>query len=132
MNGVRAFNLPVDDMQRARRFYENVFGWEVRPIPGSGGNFHAAHTVAVDENEEPLEPGAINGGLFRRGTHGLTQTFLEVTVPSIDEHLRKVEAEGGQLVRPKGPVLDIAFFAVVKDTEGNLLGLWEDVGDQNR
>jgi hypothetical protein len=113
-------------MQRARKFYEKVFGWEIRPIPGSGGNFHAAHTVPVDENDEPRIRGAINGGLFKRGTHGLRETFLEVTVPSIDEHLKKIEAEGGQLVKPKSPILDIAFFAVVKDTEGNAIALWED------
>jgi hypothetical protein len=50
-----------------------------------------------------------------------------VSVPSIDEYLKKIEAEGGQLVTPKTPILDIAFFAVVKDTEGNAIGLWEDI-----
>jgi predicted enzyme related to lactoylglutathione lyase len=117
----------VDDMQRAKRFYENVFGWEIRPITGSGGNFHSAYTVPVDEKDEPLVLGAINGGLFQRGTHGLKEMFFEVTVPSIDEYLKKVEYEGGRLVKPKGPILDIAFFAVIRDTEGNLVGLWEDV-----
>jgi predicted enzyme related to lactoylglutathione lyase len=88
---------------------------------------HAANTVAVDENGEAQIRGAINGGLFKRGTHGLNETFLEVTVPSIDEYLKKVEAEGGQLVKPKGPILDIAYFAVVRDTEGNAIGLWEEM-----
>ena len=50
-----------------------------------------------------------------------------MSVPSIDEYLKKIEAEGGQLIKPKGPILDTAFFAVVKDTEGNAIGLWEDV-----
>jgi predicted enzyme related to lactoylglutathione lyase len=127
MDNVRAFDIPVDDMQRAKKFYEKVFGWEIHPIPGSGGNFHAAHTVLVDKDDEPLVRGAINGGLFKRGTNGLEETFLEVTVPSIDEYLRKIEAEGGQLMVPKGRILDIAFFAVVKDTEGNAIGLWEDI-----
>ena len=39
----------------------------------------------------------------------------------------EIEAEGGELVKAKGPILDITFFAVIKDTEGNLVGLWEDV-----
>ena len=129
MDSVRAFDVPVDDMRRAKRFYERVFGWTVTAVPGSGGNFHAARTVPVDEDGVPQQPGAINGGLFRRGTHGLGQTFLEVTVASIDESIEKVESEGGELVRPKRPMLDIAFFAVVRDTEGNLVGLWEDVED---
>jgi predicted enzyme related to lactoylglutathione lyase len=127
MDNVRAFDIPVDEMQRAKRFYEKVFGWEIHPVPGSGGDFHAADTVPVDENDEPKVRGAINGGLFKRGTNGLNETFLEVTVRSIDECLKKIEVEGGQLVKPKGPILDIAFFAVVKDSEGNIIGLWEDV-----
>ena len=127
MDNVRAFDIPVDDMKRASRFYEKVFSWEIRPIPGSGCNFHAAYTVPVDDNDRPRVPGAINGGLFQRGTHGLRETFLEVAVPSIDECLKKVESEGGQLVKAKGSILDIAFFAVIRDTEGNLVGLWKDV-----
>lgn len=127
MDSVRAFNLPVDDMQRARRFYEKIFGWDVYPIPGSGGDFHAAHIAPVDGNDEPQVRGAINGGLFKRGTHGLRETFLEVTVPSIDEYLKRIVAEGGEIVREKSPMLDIAFYAVIKDTEGNAIGLWEDV-----
>lgn len=127
MDSVRAFDIPVDDMQRAKRFYERVFGWQISMIPGSSGNFHSAHTVPVDENDEPVVRGAINGGLFQRGTHGLKEMFLEVTVPSIDDYVKKIESEGGRLVKPKGEILDIAFFAVVEDTEGNLLGLWEDL-----
>jgi predicted enzyme related to lactoylglutathione lyase len=127
MDSVRAFDIPVDDMGRAKRFYERVFGWKIQAIPGSGGNFHAAYTAPVDEKDEPLVTGAINGGLFLRGTDGLKEMFLEVTVPSIDEYLKRIESEGGQLVKQKGPILDIAFFAVIRDTEGNLVGLWEDV-----
>jgi len=72
-------------------------------------------------------PGGINGGFFQRGTDGLESTTLEINVPSINEYLKKTESAGGQLVKPKGPILDIAFFAVVRDTEGNTIGLWEDV-----
>jgi len=127
MDRVQAFDIPADDMDRAKRFYEEVFDWKITPIPGSGGNFHAAITVPVDEDGEPKVPGGINGGFFQRGTHGLEETFVEINVPSIDECLKKIESAGGKLVKPKGPMLDIAFFALVKDTEGNILGLWEDV-----
>ena len=127
MNRVKAFDIPVDDMKRAQRFYQEVFNWKITPIPGSGGNFHAALTVPVDENGDPKVPGGINGGFFQRGTDGLEDTFLEISVPSIDEYLKKIESAGGKLVKPKGPILDIAFFAVIKDTEGNIIGLWEDI-----
>ena len=46
---------------------------------------------------------------------------------SIDEYLKKIESAGGKVIKPKDPILDIAFFALVEDTEGNIIGLWEDV-----
>jgi predicted enzyme related to lactoylglutathione lyase len=127
MDGVRGFNLPVDEMERAVRFYRLVFGWNIDHIPGSGGNFHGAQTTEVDEKGEPDLPGAINGGLYLRGTHGLNGTFLEIKVTSIDEAVEKVLSNGGEVVRPKAPLLDIAYFAIVRDTEGNALGLWQDI-----
>jgi predicted enzyme related to lactoylglutathione lyase len=126
MDKVQAFDIPVDDMERAKRFYEKVFGWEISPVSGSGGNFHSATTVPVDEEGELKVPGGINGGFFQRGTHGAQETFVEINVPSVDEHLKRIESAGGKIVKQKGPILDIAFFALVKDTEGNIMGLWED------
>jgi predicted enzyme related to lactoylglutathione lyase len=127
MDRVQAFDIPADDMDRAKKFYQEVFGWKIDPVSGSGGNFHEAITVPVDENGEPKVIGGINGGFFQRGTHGLKGTFIEINVPSIDKYLTRIESAGGKVVKPKGPMLDIAFFALVKDTEGNVLGLWEDV-----
>ncbi len=125
MDPVRSFNLPVDDMARAAQFYEKVFGWSVGAIEGSGGDYHHAVTSELDEKDLPLSKGVINGGLFRRGTHGIDRTFLELEVSSIDESMRKVLENGGRLVREKRPMLEFAFFAIVQDTEGNYLGLME-------
>ena len=78
------------------------------------------------KNGEPSNPGAINGGLFRRGIHGVQETFLEVRVASIDRCLETVEDLGGTVVQPKVPMLDLAYFAIIRDSEGNAIGLWED------
>jgi predicted enzyme related to lactoylglutathione lyase len=126
MDKVKGFDIPVDDMRRACEFYKDLFGWEMEGIAGSGGDFHSARTVSVDEQGEPNEPGGINGGLYIRGTNGLTSTFLEIKVSSIDAVLQKVALLGGLVVRDKSAILDIAYFAVIKDSEGNHIGLWED------
>ena len=126
MDKVKGFDVPVDDMQRASKFYHDLFGWEVEGIEGSGGDFHSARTVAVNDQGDPVELGGINGGFFMRGTNGLTSTFLEIRVSSIDTVLDKVAALGGSVLRDKSAILDIAFFAVIKDSEGNIVGLWED------
>ncbi len=57
----------------------------------------------------------------------MTETFVEINVLSIDKCLEKVEEAGGTTVLPRGPISNLGFFAVVKDTEGNIVGLWEDV-----
>ena len=97
MHKVYTFDMPVDDMKRAKTFYEKVFSWKIAPIPGSGGNYHSAITVPSDERGEPKFSGGINGGFYQRGTHGLTGTFIEINVPSIDKCLKKVEEAGGTM-----------------------------------
>jgi len=125
MESVRSFNLPVEDMRRAVDFYSSVFGWSLEAIHGSGGDYHHAITAKADEEGIPLSRGAINGGLFKKGTHGINIPFLELEVDSIDESVKKVLKNGGRIVREKHPMLAFAFFAIVQDSEGNYLGLME-------
>jgi predicted enzyme related to lactoylglutathione lyase len=125
MDGVKGFNIPVDEMGRAAHFYRSLFGWEIGRIEGSGGNFNSAQTTECDEKGDPSSPGAINGGLYRRGTHGVNETFLEVQVTSIDRCIEKVDALGGTVVQHKTPMLDFAYFAILRDSEGNAIGLGE-------
>jgi uncharacterized protein len=127
INAVRAFNIPADDIGRASDFYRKVFGWGARAIPGSGGDYTSL--IMPSNGAGQGMDGPMAGGLYRRGTNGLGQVFLEVTVASIDRSMKEVLSAGGRLVREKRPMLDFAFFAVVQDTEGNLIGLWEDMPD---
>lgn len=125
INSVRAFNIPVEDMDRASVFYEKVFGWGARSILGSGGDYHSLQMPSISGGSDGDEP--VAGGLYKRGTNGLGQVFLEITVGSIEECIDNVIASGGRLIRGKKPMLDFALFAVVEDTEGNPIGLWEDL-----
>jgi hypothetical protein len=127
MDKVVSFDIPVDDMERAKRFYQEVFGWKISAVLGSGGNFHEAITVPVDEKGNPKVLGGINGGLFQRGTHDLKGISIEINVPSIDKYLKKIESAGGKTVMAKSPILNFGFFALIMDTEGNIIGLWEDI-----
>ena len=101
-------------------FYENVFGWKIQqfPMPAGGPEYWGVTT----RNEGA--PG-INGGLMKRNMPG--QPFANyVDVKSIDAFLGKVQAAGGTLIMPKqqiGP--GMGSFAVFRDTEGNLMGLYE-------
>ncbi|HVE61010.1 MAG TPA: hypothetical protein VNA26_04280, partial [Chitinophagaceae bacterium] len=70
-------------------------------------------------------PGAINGMMVKRDEYSKTPS-VTVNVPSVDEYIEKVKAAGGKLVKGKETVEGMGSYAYVSDTEGNLLGLWED------
>ena len=70
------------------------------------------------------EPGAINGGIRQRSAETPTPLIV-ISVDSIDESLKKIEAEGGNTVMPRTEMGDMGAYAYFKDTEGNVIGLWE-------
>ena len=125
MDGVNLFGLPVDDMERAKKFFSKTFGWSFMAT-GMDGDHHFATTVPTDENGLPIEPGGINGGLFQRGTYEQQYPSFFIKVKSIDDTIDRVQKNGGKLVFAKIPIADFAYFAQINDTEGNLISLWED------
>lgn len=106
------FNVPAADPGRAREFYEEVFAWTVEPFQGMDGAFE-------------LTTGGIGGEIFPQAYPGEPITVF-VGVPSIEEHVGRVERAGGTVVVPKTAVAGRGYFAVFEDTEGNRLGLWEE------
>jgi predicted enzyme related to lactoylglutathione lyase len=54
--------------------------------------------------------------------------LVVVDGPSIDEALRRIGELGGETVLGKRPVGDMGFSAYARDTEGNVIGLWEEKG----
>jgi predicted enzyme related to lactoylglutathione lyase len=65
MNGIVHFEIPVDDRKRAEAFYKNAFGWMINALPQF--DYAMAATTESDENGMPKMPGAINGGMPKRG-----------------------------------------------------------------
>src|SRR6185503_10020292 len=119
-NSIVHFEIPADDVPRARAFYESVFGWKIKqfPMPPGGPEYWGVTT------RKEGEPG-INGGLMKRNMPG--QPFANyVAVKSIDEFLGKVQASGGSVIMPRqeiGP--GMGSIAVFRDTEGNMMGLYQ-------
>jgi uncharacterized protein len=126
MNKVIHFEIPADDLARVKKFYGEVFGWSLQDEPIGDEVYTHAVTSPLDENHMHKEKGAINGGIFKR-TSELPNPIITISVSSIDEHAARIEASGGKLVVPKGEVPEMGYYAYFKDTEGNLMGLWEDI-----
>jgi predicted enzyme related to lactoylglutathione lyase len=123
MDKVVHFEIPFENKDRAMRFYRDSFGWQLTDMPHAM-NYVIANTVAVDDNQMPREPGAINGGLFQRPKEAPNPTIY-VGVGSVDASIKKVEVAGGKVVTPRTPIPGIGVFARVADSEGNIIGLFE-------
>ena len=126
MERVVHFEIPVDDAARAKDFYSSIFDWQLNDADMGGGNIYTTVvTTPVDQQTQlPTEPGAINGGLMNR-TPDLSVPVITIGVDAIDDTLKKVEAGGGIVVQPRTEIPNMGAFAYFKDSEGNVLGLWE-------
>jgi predicted enzyme related to lactoylglutathione lyase len=126
MHKVVHFEIPADDLDRAKTFYGSVFGWELQSVPMGGGEYTVVKTTAVDEQTQmPTEPGAINGGMMQRDPRISTAPVITIGVDGIDDALKQIEDQGGSTVTPRTPIPGMGAFAYFKDPEGNVLGLWE-------
>ena len=122
------FEIPVDDAARAREFYGSCFDWELNEADMGGGNMYTTVTTTdIDQATRlPTEPGAINGGLMQR-TADTPTPVITIGVTSIDESLKKVEAGGGSTVQPRTEIPEMGAFGYFKDSENNVVGLWENL-----
>jgi len=108
------FEIPVDDPDRAEKFYGTVFGWTFNRYEGAPQYYGLAATG--DSN-----PG-IDGALFQR-TEG-SATTITMGVDSIEDALEQIKAAGGSVVLGKTPVPGMGYFATCTDTEGNAFGIF--------
>ena len=115
-NSPTHFEIPADDVERAKTFYEKTFGWKIKPYPMPPGQEYWGVTT-MKKGEV-----GINGGLMKRNMPG--QTFTNyVSVKSIDAMVGVVQANGGKIVLPKQEIGGAGWIAAFMDTENNLIGL---------
>ena len=125
MGKVVHFEIPADDVERAKEFYGSIFDWQLQTMSMGEGDYTMVMTTPVDEQTQtPVEPGAINGGMMQR-TDRTPSPVITVEVEEIDQSLKEIEAAGGSTVTPRTPIPGMGAFAYFKDPEGNVLGLWE-------
>lgn len=123
MDKVQHFEIPVQDMNRAKKFYQTVFKWKMQDVPGM--EYVMVDTVETDQNRQPI--GGTNGGLIKKNRDYAAATSVTVTVENIEESLKEVIKNGGKLLKSEEKFLNIGLVAYVEDTEGNVVGLWQSL-----
>ncbi len=118
-NVVNWFEIYVDDMGRARKFYETVLDKQMMDLPMPEGG--SGEMVAF-----PWIDGAPNaaGTLVKHemGKPSATGTLVYFTCEDCATELGRVEAAGGKVITPKFSIGDFGFCGLASDTEGNTIG----------
>ena len=109
------FEIPADNVERAKKFYGALFGWKIEKFPGQMEYWHI-DTGGGDDTPD--------GGMMKRQAPEHTITNY-IAVKSVNEAAAKVQKLGGKICMPKTPVPHMGYFIVCQDTENNMFALWE-------
>jgi predicted enzyme related to lactoylglutathione lyase len=121
------FEIPADNIEKLKDFYEKLFDWKIIHSPVEGMDYWVIHTVPTDDNGMPQRPG-VNGGMFaRQPEQKHLRTVNYITVEDIDKYLSKLSDLGGKMLMPKQEVPTVGFIAIAIDPEGNEFGLLQPV-----
>lgn len=123
MDSVVHFEIPANDVKRAGDFYKKTFGWMTNSLEDMG--YTILYTTETDmKNFMIKKVGAINGGMMKRNEK-IKNPVITLSVDNMEEAFKKVKANGGSVYIEKMPVGDMGFAGYIKDTEGNIIGLFE-------
>jgi predicted enzyme related to lactoylglutathione lyase len=124
------FEIPADDVERSKKFYNDLFGWKIEKWPGTDDS-----KLTSAATGQPIEywivtttddkgNKALGGGMMKRQMpqHQVTNY---IGVNSVDEYSSKVEKLGGKVIAPKHAVPGMGCFALCLDTENNVFAIWE-------
>ncbi len=111
------FEMNVKDVHKTISFYEDVFGWRFQKWDGPMDYWLI---MTGDENE----PG-IDGGLGY-AEEGFPKVVNTIDVDDIDAIIKKIESNGGEIVRPNHAVPGVGWLAYFKDSEGVMFGIMQN------
>ncbi|MDQ4137452.1 MAG: VOC family protein [Actinomycetota bacterium] len=114
MAKVEHFEIPADDLPRAQTFYREVLGFEYEPWGEDSGLLRSPDSAGI------------NGDLHQRGpTPHPTVVF---TVDRLEDTIDAAVAHGGELIGSIESLGDNARWAYIRDSEGNLIGIYDEQG----
>ena len=117
---VSHFEIPARDLERAARFYREVFGWRIEPLPWEGHPYFKIRDAGSE---------GIGGGLLpAAATTDHPLLVIHLSGITLEECLARVAAAGGAIDKAAEAVGTMGRFARFQDSEGNVLGLWEKTG----
>jgi predicted enzyme related to lactoylglutathione lyase len=119
-NPVGWFEIYVDDLVRARKFYESVLGvgFEVLGDPND-------ESIKMLSFPSDMEKYGATGALVKMEgfSAGGNSTLIYFSCEDCAIEESKVEAAGGRIQKPKMPIGEYGFITLALDSENNMFGL---------
>jgi uncharacterized protein len=117
-NAINWFEIPVNDIYRAKKFYEQIFEIKMEEMEMPEMKYAIF----------PFDPtkGKISGGLAQSQMHtpGMTGSIIYLNAnPDLQIVLDRIENAGGKVTLPKTSIGQNGFMAFFSDTEGNIMAL---------
>ncbi len=117
INAINWFEIPVTDFDRAKKFYETLYGAEISEMPFPGGRYG----MLPSDMQNGVGGGLAQGDDFIPSDKG-TIVYLnggdDLNIP-----LARIEPAGGKVIMPKTSIGGNGFMALFIDTEGNKVAL---------
>jgi len=125
MANIAYFEIPADNVDRAKHFYQTLLGWKIAPVKGPA--MDREKMAAMEYNDittGDAKEGTMNmGGMYKRQMGETIKNY--VAVEDIDKVLANVEKLGGKIIMPKEMIRGVGLVAIIRDTEGNGIGIWK-------
>jgi predicted enzyme related to lactoylglutathione lyase len=115
-NKLTHFAIHIDDIERAKNFYEGVFDWGF----SSYGQADFLQ-IKADKSDSGELIGALQSRKFSPLPDKVIGLECSIGVENIDEIIEKVKSNAGQILMPKTAIPYVGFIAKFLDTEGNLI-----------
>jgi uncharacterized protein len=111
------FDVPAEDIERAKKFYSALLGWKFESFPKM--QYNLITTTNLDGTL------GVGGGMGKR-MEPSQRMMNYFGVSSIDAAMKQVKNLGGSILSKKMAVPQMGYLVNCVDTEGNAFGLWEE------
>ena len=119
------FAVHADDLPRAQRFYERVFGWKFKPWGPPG-----FYLIETGEKDAPGIPGALQKRHEVVAGQRMNGYECTLSVADIDAAASAVVANGGKILMSKCEIPTVGWIIKFQDPEGNVLCAKQPVVEQ--
>jgi predicted enzyme related to lactoylglutathione lyase len=115
-NKLTHFAIHIDDVDRAKDFYGEVFEW---------GFSSYGPTDFLQIKADQSENGELIGALQARHYSPVKEKLIglecTISVENVDEIIKRVESKSGEVLMPKTAIPYVGWITKFLDTEGNLI-----------